>query len=256
MAMGFQSPRHIDDVSRCYFYHTVDLPDGTHSGDWDLRADIEAYIGRYPYAGQRVVDIGTASGFVAFEMEKRGAEVVALDFAITENPTSDMGLIPYGSNKNFDEMVRGRIEGQRALQASFWYMHERLGSHVRYYEGDAQVCPEELRPFDVAFFGSILLHLRDPLGVVSAFGRHARQAVIITEPFENAGHLEKYAVAILRASADEPTNVGTWWYLTPKAWEQFLRVLGYSHFSLTRHSATFVKNKNKVVPHYTLVATR
>lgn len=34
----YAKPRHVRDLSECYFYHTMDLPGvGTRLGNWDLR---------------------------------------------------------------------------------------------------------------------------------------------------------------------------------------------------------------------------
>src|SRR3954452_4256820 len=62
------------------WWHVIDLPDGsTTPGAWDLRPLSE----ELPWPdvhGKRCLDIGTADGFWAFEMERRGAaEVLATD---------------------------------------------------------------------------------------------------------------------------------------------------------------------------------
>jgi predicted nicotinamide N-methyase len=38
---------------------------------------VDPYLGNFDFVGKRVLDVGAASGFLTFEMEKRGAEVVA-----------------------------------------------------------------------------------------------------------------------------------------------------------------------------------
>ena len=47
---------------------------GLVTGQWDLRGGVDDYLGKVAFAGQRVLEIGPASGFLTFEMEKRGAE--------------------------------------------------------------------------------------------------------------------------------------------------------------------------------------
>jgi hypothetical protein len=75
----FAKPLKVDDVADCYFYHTMELPShGVINGEWDLRAGVHDYLGRVEFAGKRVLEIGPASGFLTFEMEKRGAGVVKL----------------------------------------------------------------------------------------------------------------------------------------------------------------------------------
>ena len=49
--------------------------------DGILRKTIDDYLGNFDFRGKRVLDVGTATGFLSFEMEKRGAEVVSFDMA-------------------------------------------------------------------------------------------------------------------------------------------------------------------------------
>src|SRR5207249_7736437 len=46
---------------------------------WDLRGGVDEYLGKVAFEGQRVLEIGPASGFLTFEMEKRGADVVSVE---------------------------------------------------------------------------------------------------------------------------------------------------------------------------------
>src|SRR5262245_36618662 len=73
-------PRTVTDPADCYFYHTMEIPGhGLVEGEWDLRPGVEAYLGGIDFRGKRVLEVGTASGFLCFQMEARGAEVVAFD---------------------------------------------------------------------------------------------------------------------------------------------------------------------------------
>jgi hypothetical protein len=57
----------------------MDLPDvGTVTGSWDLRGRFEEYVGTRPSCREAFPDVGTASGFLIFEAEKRGADGVTL----------------------------------------------------------------------------------------------------------------------------------------------------------------------------------
>jgi hypothetical protein len=63
----------------------------------DLRRTVDDYLGRFDFRGKRVLDVGTASGFLTFEMEKRGAEVVSFDKA----SSAHWQLVPFRV-KGFD----------------------------------------------------------------------------------------------------------------------------------------------------------
>ncbi|MBI4379846.1 MAG: hypothetical protein HY574_01450 [candidate division NC10 bacterium] len=76
----YVKPIMVESIEDCDFYHSMHVPGiGEVSGDWDLRAVVDDYLGGVDFSGKRVLDVGTASGFLSFEMEKRGAEVVSLD---------------------------------------------------------------------------------------------------------------------------------------------------------------------------------
>ena len=92
----FAVPRKVKGVSDCYFYHTMEVPGyGVMQGEWDLRSGIDEYLGKVAFGAQRVLEIGPASGFLTFEMEKRGAEVVSVE--VTEDPGWD--FVPYPTSK-------------------------------------------------------------------------------------------------------------------------------------------------------------
>ena len=62
------------------WYHTLELPGGqVTEGLFDLRNPMHHYGLPERMDGMRALDVGTWDGFWAFEMERRGAEVVALD---------------------------------------------------------------------------------------------------------------------------------------------------------------------------------
>src|SRR6202007_292830 len=65
------------------WWHSFELPDGrTIQGVNDI-AGLKNRIGQFPISpdlrGKRVLDIGAWDGWFSFEMERRGAEVVAID---------------------------------------------------------------------------------------------------------------------------------------------------------------------------------
>jgi len=85
-----------------------------------------AYLG-----GKRVLDIGAWDGWFSFEMERRGAEVVAID--VFDNPR-------------------------------FREMRSVLGSRVEYRQMDVyELSAERVGVFDIVLFLGVLVHLRHPL---------------------------------------------------------------------------------------------
>ena len=78
----YAEPRTVTDLEECYFYHSMEIPGyGLVEGPWDLRGGVDDYLGNVDLNGKRVLEVGTASGFLCFTMEGRGADVVAYDLS-------------------------------------------------------------------------------------------------------------------------------------------------------------------------------
>src|SRR6476646_8949517 len=172
----FTVPLKVEDVADCYFYHTMALPGyGVIEGrDWDLRGGVDEYLGKVDFDGQRVLEIGPASGFLTFEMEKRGAEVVSVE--VTEEHGWD--YVPYPA-KRLEEVIGPRRIVMQQLKNSYWLSHSALQSKARVYYGDVYNLPESLGQFDIAVMGSVLLHCRDPLRIVEQCWKIAGNLIIV-----------------------------------------------------------------------------
>lgn len=132
------------------WWHTIEFPDGTVTdGAWDFRP-LSPQLPWPDVAGKRCLDIGTADGFWAFELERRGAAgVVAID------------LPSY-----FQSKARARFEEA----------HAKLGSDVRYEEWDVYELDGE---FDLAFMGYVLQVVTDPLEALEAVRRVSGQLLLL-----------------------------------------------------------------------------
>jgi tRNA (mo5U34)-methyltransferase len=110
------------------WWHSFELPDGSViEGVNDLAAQ-KRRLAQYPIPqdlrGKRVLDIGAWDGWFSFEMERRGAEVVAID----------------------------RWENPR-----FYEIRRLLGSKVDYRELDVHdLRPEKIGRFDIVLFLGVL----------------------------------------------------------------------------------------------------
>ena len=69
------------------WWHSFKLPDGTLIDGVCSLSSLEERIAQFPIPndlhGKRVLDIGAWDGWFAFEMERRGAEVLAIDLTVT-----------------------------------------------------------------------------------------------------------------------------------------------------------------------------
>jgi tRNA (mo5U34)-methyltransferase len=117
------------------WWHSFELPDGsTIQGVSDLAA-LKMRIAQFPIpldlSGKRVLDVGAWDGWFSFEMERRGAEVVAID----------------------------RFDNPR-----FREIRSLLSSRVEYRVMDIyDVGPRTLGCFDIVLFLGVFYHLKHPL---------------------------------------------------------------------------------------------
>jgi 2-polyprenyl-3-methyl-5-hydroxy-6-metoxy-1,4-benzoquinol methylase len=171
----FAEPLKIADIGDCSFYHTVELPGyGVINGEWDLRGRVNEYLGNVDFAGQRVLEIGPASGFLTFEMEKRGADVVSVE--VTDEHGWD--FVPYPAAR-LEEVFGPRRIVMQQLKNSYWFSHAALQSKAKVCYGDVYNLAAALGEFDIAVMGAVLLHCRDPLRIVEQCGKRAKSLIIV-----------------------------------------------------------------------------
>jgi tRNA (mo5U34)-methyltransferase len=141
----------VDRARALDWYHRLELPGYTTPGIFDMAPYVETYGLPASMAGMRVLEVGTWDGFWAFEMERRGAEVVALDLDSEEQ-------LDWPPRRRDPDASKVRGDGFRL--AAEW-----LGSSVeRIVCSVYDATPERLGgPFDLVLCGSVLIHLRDQL---------------------------------------------------------------------------------------------
>ena len=242
----FATPRKVEDVADCYFYHTMELPGrGVIEGrDWDLRGRVDDYLGNVDFSGQRVLEIGPASGFLTFEMEKRGADVISVE--VTDEHGWD--FVPY-PDARLEEVFGPRQIVMQQLKNSYWFSHAALQSKARVYYGDVYNLPVALGQFDIAVMAAVLLHCRDPLRIIEQCGKRAK-SLIIVDKF----HPDLEGAPVCRL-APTPQNFvwHTWWHFSTQFFTQFLAVMG---FTSTRTSTHQQYHRGKAHTLFTLVSGR
>ena len=228
---NYAEPRHVTNVDECRFYHHMALPGiGEVGKGWDLRKTIDDYLGRFDFRGKRALDVGTASGFLSFEMEKRGAEVVSFDMG----SSADWQLVPFGA-KGFD-LAKMRAIVDKAVEPtrnSYWLAHRLLQARARVYYGNIYNIPDAIGQFDVVLFGMVLPHLREPFYALAQCARLSRDAVIITQQAPKIPG--PFACFIPKASMD-PNNLASynsWWVFSEDCLREMLAVLGFKIESVT-----------------------
>lgn len=147
-------------VANVVWYHTIDLAPGvTTPGLYDHRPLVEHYGLPVDLSGQRALDVATFDGFWAFELERRGAQVVATDvdrFSTCDYPPQVRKLL-------LDEDL------DRKTSLGFDLAHEALASRVeRVVSNVYDLNPDDKGTFDLVHVADLLLHLQDPLAALRA----------------------------------------------------------------------------------------
>lgn len=210
--------------AQCVFYHAIDLPNGESiDGAWDIRGGFEQYIGNYPIAGKAVLDVGTASGFLAFEAEKAGAIVTATD----ASDATDIRHIQFYDTPFHDSRERWFADYNNflaQLKNSFWYAHHKLNSSVEVVYAPIEAYPFWGRTFDVVIAGAILEHLSDPVTSIGNMAALAKETVII--PFTP---IEMTDEQTMRTSNDWTSRqyCYTWWTLSLGLYKRIFDNLGF-----------------------------
>jgi hypothetical protein len=252
----YAPPRVVTDLADCAFYHTMDLPGyGTVPGEWDLRPGVEAYLGGVPLRGKRVLEVGTANGFLCFHMERQGADVVAYD--LSERDPWDM--VPFARLDPAPLRDEYRTKTRR-LNNAWWLAHRLYGSRARLAHGTVYDIPEAIGPVDVATLGCVLLHLRDPFLALARAVRLARETAVVTEvlaepdarQFTWGRRLGRRLARLLRLPVmprgpcmtflphhglGGPRE--TWWVLPPELICRFLAVLGFEDTRVGYHTQLY-----------------
>jgi tRNA (mo5U34)-methyltransferase len=156
----------IERIAELDWYHSIDLPHGvTTPGFVDHRQQLPLYGLPEDMTGMRVLDVATFDGFWAFEFERRGADVVAIDIESLRDTD-----IP----RNWtDEFEASKANRQKPLEFGFAKGFELakdiIGSKVqKEFCSVYDVSPERLGMFDMVFCSDLLIHLRDPLHAMEA----------------------------------------------------------------------------------------
>jgi tRNA (mo5U34)-methyltransferase len=226
-------PNRPDDPRLDGWYHTIELGNGLVSrGTYDHRSVVACYGLPESLRGKTALDVGTADGFWAFELERRGAErVVAIDVA----RYGDFDWLP---------QIKAKMEGACDAPTGFRFEMARAlrGSRV-----ERKVCniydlsPETVGGlFDVVFCGSLLVHLQNPLKALVHIRSVTKEMAIIESPVDPELDARLPDRPVLSFGAlrieTEPGEDCWYWSFSARALE---KMLAYAGFIETERQAQF-----------------
>jgi tRNA (mo5U34)-methyltransferase len=210
-------------VSRLYWYHTIELPGGvTTPGYYDHRPLVPHYGLPDDLTGKRVLDVGTWDGFWAFELERRGGDVTALDL----DRLSQVDLPPAARQAVIDAGL------DQPLGAGFALAAEALSSKVKRTVGSVyQLDPADLGTFDFVHFSDVSLHLERPLQAYRKIRSVTAGTAMIVDTFDPA--LDADPERRLTEYRSGWTDV-TWWTPSLNTLAQMILDAGFSDVRVHR----------------------
>lgn len=201
------------------WYHTFDFNRDVKgiTPEFDLSGSIDEFLLPKDMAGKTFLDIGTANGFFSFEMERRGAKVTSFDLGLDD----DTDKVPYPGSPDRSADTREFMLG---FHKGYWYAHRQFNSKARAAYGSVMKMPDWLGTYDVVLLGSILQHLRDPMGAIIQADRRAKKTMIICEAYyESSDPVMRFQA---NPEAAEP-QYWTWWVMSPAFLVLAMKTLGY-----------------------------
>jgi 2-polyprenyl-3-methyl-5-hydroxy-6-metoxy-1,4-benzoquinol methylase len=209
----FRKKKIEERVNSLIWYHTIDLGRGILTpGHYDLRPHLELFGLPEDLKGQTALDVGAASGFFSFEMEKRGAKVTA-----TELP--DWLEHDFGPNYSPDRPVE---ELQRYLHEPFDLAKRVLRSRVELVKINIyDLSPSILGRFDLVFCSNVLLHLTDPIRAIWRLRSVTKHTAIICTAIDKEGGSKPRALYFGEHGGT------TWWLPNRVGFEKMVQTAGF-----------------------------
>ena len=204
-------------VARQPWYHSIALPDGTVTeGIFDHRRLVPYYGIPTDLRGKRVLDVATADGFWAFEFERRGGDVTALDIDSTDEVDLPPAVRAHATSIGLTD----------SLADGFELAHRLLGSSVRRLSGSVyDLDRQRLGLFDLVHSGDLLLHLREPSRALQQIRGVTRGFAMISDVFDPSLTDEGQRPGLIRYLGGQ--NSAGWWQPSLGALAQMVADAGF-----------------------------
>jgi tRNA (mo5U34)-methyltransferase len=218
----------VEQAKQFYWYHCVDLADGVVTdGDYDLTDALPRYGFPDRMDNMTVLDVGRASGFFAFEFERRGAAVTATDLP----SYLDWDFV---GGEEQQQAKRAQIGDPPSysvthITGAFEFAHKVLGSKVvgrliNVYDLSPAAFGGE--KFDLVFAGSIASHVRDPILAFERLRSVTKRKCIVAAPSFAIPEVAGWPMMALIGTADSDRR--SWWILNERCLVEMLRCAGFA----------------------------
>jgi tRNA (mo5U34)-methyltransferase len=232
------------DIENYYWYHTVELPERLVTpGLYDIRASVPNFCFPDDMRGMQVLDIGSATGFFAFEFARRGARVVSVELP-------SLHALDRFPGQNIEQTLDkiGAMIVPKSMGQMRGYVRKYTADELYFYllEGPFEFCRKLLnaplerclstvyelsetklgRTFDLVFMGDILLHTLNPLQALAAVAPLCRGTLVLSQGIPGKRDDEP---AMRYVGGDTPgSDEVSWWLPNMACMIQLLKKLGFA----------------------------
>ena len=180
---------YLDD---CEWYHKMEIPGlggdnltSTHKDSFDIRDDIGNILGNLDYKNKKVLNLGSITGHLSFEAERRGAQVTSIDLSVdpsqmAKEQATERDWVPR-ANEDWKKDFKAFMEREVKRRNAFWYAHKALKSKSKLLISHANNLPKNLELHDIGIIFSVMLHIRDPFLALVRMCSHLNEKIVITE---------------------------------------------------------------------------
>jgi SAM-dependent methyltransferase len=184
-------------------YHHLDFGQGVIlRGRYDMRRFVQYYDIPADLNGQRVLDIGTSTGYFAFECAHRGADVVAIDV--------------------WEETPVGTVAPM-------------LGLPIRYVRHSIYDLNPDFGQFDLVICGSLLLHLPEPFGAIQRIRSVCRGRATVSTACVPASRTDPEPSCYFLGRKASDGDYWAYWQLGQEALKRMLLAAGFSRIGPVEH---------------------
>ena len=233
-------------INNCSFYHVQDLPGLSipTKGAWDLRENVDEYLGKVNFKNKTVLELGPSTGYLTFHMEKLGGDITSIDLD-TNVQSRD---VAQRVKSNWKKELKDFMMDESSRRNGFWYAHQANNSNSKLIECHINDLPDDIGFYDISTICAVLLHLQNPFLALEKMLAHTKEKIIITEMggYTRRKSYQNIIPNLIRRFRPTPPPTMAflpvhdrapfkWWKLSPEIIVNMAKILGFEKNTVTYH---------------------